>query len=168
MPVTDGSERNVWEYSFELGAWSRFDIVDWDAYSNIVLLSQYNEPELFADINGTIVLTRFHSTIEGTPVTGEIKTKAYNEGAPEKVKVWRNGYLSYISTDFEVIVEVYLDENDLPFKTIRLDIATSMKNVLVPVKSRSKHLELSFQGLSTDFEIEEFRMPQEEITVLDR
>ena len=80
----------------------------------------------------------------------------------------RNAYVSYISTDVDVTVKVYLDNNALPAKTMPLDASSTLRNkVPLLLNTTSEVLSLSFESTAVDFAVEDFEIPDREINPLD-
>lgn len=180
IPDTRGSAlTEIWVYSFETKSWSTETISSTLVYGNFVSIGSWggstvtaihNEPEglvegIVADRISTLQLGNLFS---GNSETGEIKTKEYHNETPYLDKIFGNGYLSYKSSAQELLVEVYRDGESIPFKTIHLDAASSLINVPVPLNVQCKLLALNFKGTANTLEVEEFIVPDSEITTLDR
>ena len=80
----------------------------------------------------------------------------------------RNAYITYKSTDVDVTVKVYLDNNALPAKTMPLDASSTLVNKApILLNTTSEVLSLSFESTATDFTIEDIEIPDTEINPTD-
>ena len=103
----------------------------------------------------------------GNNATGDIHTKEFDFG-PDKATL-KNGYLTYLSSSQKVTVLVYIDGQSTAIKTIPLDASAVMVNdVQIPVNQECRLISFRFQSTAADFEVELFRVPNKEITPLDR
>ena len=165
--------QELWVFSFRNNSWRRETIPTVTAatgrvYTNIVSNLLHNEPEVIyvTPITFTAIAYQFNSEADSS--TGEIKTKEYHLGKPYEFKGIRNGYLSYRSTSQTVIVEAFLNGSTTAHYSKDFAASSSMTNIQIGFKIEFKLVSFRFTSTATDFEIEEFIVPDEEITFLDR
>ena len=80
----------------------------------------------------------------------------------------RNFLMTYKSTDVDVTVKVYLDNNALPVKTMTLPASSTLVNKHpILLNTTSEVLSLSFESTAPDFTIEDMEIPDSEIDPTD-
>ena len=170
--VTGTGIKESLAYSFITKSWGIRAFPANYQFSNIYNSGRYNHVELATELpEGIIgVFQSNHPSASNTNI-GLLKTKEYHNGTPERKKNFGKGYLTYQSDNAAVLVEVYLEGNANPAKTIYLDSASSLENVLVTLNVTAKLISFVFKqatGTSGTFVIEDFIVPDSEITFLDR
>ncbi|TET41437.1 MAG: hypothetical protein E3J60_04600 [Dehalococcoidia bacterium] len=174
----DATSIEVWIYSFETKSWSRENLSASCVYGNIVSIgcwggptvtAIHNEPEILRETvsSGRLSSLQLGNLFAGSDEAGEIKTKEYDNGTPYKNKILGKGYLTHYS-GADITLEIFLDGSTSAFKTMLIDASSSgFKNVEIQLNVTAKLFSFSFECSNSRFEIEDFIVPDEEITVLD-
>lgn len=168
MPDTSGGDEDVWVYSFDNDGWTKIDLVPdalYTGYSNFVLLAKNNEPDIALNVTDIALVHRLNGTANGAAVTATILSKEYDLGHSHAQKTLRNGFLVYKSSTISYI-KVYLDGATTAYKTIEIAISTDWSTIEVSLNVTAKTFTFGFEGNGNTYEIDEFSIPDNEITIL--
>ncbi len=106
---------------------------------------------------------QFNKTTNGS--TGLYKTPDMLLGEnPAKV---RYAYVSYKSTSVAVTVKIYLDDASTALEKQLAASSTLVHRKRIQFNTTSKILAVSFESAATDFEVEDFEIPPNEITPIE-
>ncbi len=174
------AQKEMWVYHFDIKAWSKQGETAGTIlyeYSNFVSVGSphmasigweaFNEPESASwnETNKRITLTQINNYGASHVGDKDIKTKEYDNGVLHKEKKFGKGDVSYLGNS--LIIEVYRDGEALPYKTLRPSAHPAMATEQVDVNTQCRRITFEFKAVGA-FEMEDFYIPDEEITVIDR
>lgn len=165
-----------WVYSFSNKSWRRY-IKTTAGFTTFTAsnyhLNNYNASEYCWSLvtAGTTYyyVLEISEDITQTSWATAIKTKEYDHDFPNNEKQFGSGYLVHKSSG-TITVEIYLDGSSTAYGTREISASSSsFTSSEIQLNVQCKFLELRFTTVATTtVEYKEFRIPNEEITVLDR
>ena len=163
IPDTSGGSTKMltFDMSPQSRGWTEDDITSVTSLSNFVE-GRHREPEaLLETTSDTFSVKQFN---EGTSAeTGLLQTEDIVLG--NKTASVRNFFLSYRSTDKEVTVKVYVNNQDNPHHRFTIPASSTLQSKhQIALNVHARVLSLSFESDATDFVIEDMEIPDEEIT----
>ncbi len=167
IPDTGPEGTAYFTYSFRNDEFNENTLTAKNSYSNLVT-GIYDEPESAFDNSNDVRVLQFNGRGATSSSTGILKTKEYHLGTPYEKDYIRNGFLSYKSTSQTVKVEAFLDGSSTAHYSRDYPASSSMTNIQIGFNIEFKLVSFQFSSAATDFEIEEFIVPDKEINPLDR